>query len=455
MAWSFHGRPEDISAHPHRELPGCTPAQLASRRIGLLSPTGKGFAVGPSCEEANGNGRHLSQLAAPYGRRPSGPVRFPSHLAEHFAIRRQEYDERMGGSERGTTAEELLAHTGWLRRLALRLVGDADVADDLVQETLSIAVRRSPETRDSLRPWLGKVLRDAFRMRARSETRRSAREQAASLFSDDVPTPEILVAKAEAQRLLVDLVLRLDEPYRDAVLLHFCEGVSLADIARAQGIPAGTVRRRVHDAIDQLRVWLDEAGERKRWAVTLLALPKGILVAQKSSKIAIGLVLLLLLLGGGIVGIVRHAGTGSRGDEAGGRPESTATSGSALWRVAGAERPLPDWLAQRGLKPRRVAGRVVSLEGAPIEGASVELASVATAAGLVEGPRAVTNAAGEFDLGPQAAMTYAVSASAPQWTGAAQSVDRDRRRRPLLDRRAFRGRLRPPGALERGHRVRR
>ena len=340
----------------------------------------------------------------------------------------------MGGSERGTTAEELLAHTGWLRRLALRLVGDADVADDLVQETLSTAVRRSPETRDSLRPWLGKVLRDAFRMRARSETRRSAREQAASLFRDDVPTPEILVARAEAQRLLVDLVLRLDEPYRDAVLLHFCEGVSLADIARAQGIPAGTVRRRVRVAIDQLRAWLEEAGDRQRWAVTLLALPKGILVAQKTSKIAIGLLLLLLLLGGGIVGIVRHAGSGSRGDEGGRRPGTTATSGSGLWRVAGAERPLPDWLAQRGLKPRRVAGRVVSLEGAPIEAASVELASVATAAGIVEGPRAVTNVAGEFDFGLQAAMVYTVSASAPQWTGAVQRVDlRDPTARPKPD----------------------
>jgi RNA polymerase sigma-70 factor (ECF subfamily) len=340
----------------------------------------------------------------------------------------------MGARERGATAEELLAHTGWLRRLALRLVGDADVADDLVQETLSTAVRRSPETRDSLRPWLGKVLRDAFRMRARGEARRSAREQAASLLHDDVPTPEILVARAEAQRLLVDLVLRLDEPYRDAVLLHFCEGVSLADIARAQGIPAGTVRRRVRVAVGQLRAWLDEAGDRKRWAVTLLALPKGILVAQKTSKIAIGLVLLLLLVGGGIVGIVRYAGTGSRGGESGRPPGGTATSGSALWRIAGADRPLPDWLAQRGLERRTVAGRVVSLDGAPIQGASVELASVATAAGLVEGPRAVTNGSGEFDFGPQVAMTYTVSASAAHWTGAVQSVDlRDPMARPRPD----------------------
>ena len=168
----------------------------------------------------------------------------------------------MGGHDPDSTADALLAHAGWLRRLALRLVGDADVADDLVQETWIAAARRSPEERESLRPWLAKVLRDAFRMRARSEGRRSAREQAATIVSDEVPTPESLVARAEAQRRLVDLVLRLDEPYRGTVLLHFNEGMSLADIARSQGVPAGTVRWRLKAALDQLRAWLDETGDR-------------------------------------------------------------------------------------------------------------------------------------------------------------------------------------------------
>lgn len=182
----------------------------------------------------------------------------------------------MGGEIRDSTAEELLAHAGWLRRLALRLVGDADAADDLVQETWIAASRRGPEARESLRPWLAKVLRDAFRMRARSEGRRAAREQAAALAGEElVATPELLVERAEAQRRLVELVLRLAEPYRGAVLLHYCEGVPMAEIARAQGIPAGTVRWRVKVAVDQLRAWLDEADDRRRWAVVLLALPKG------------------------------------------------------------------------------------------------------------------------------------------------------------------------------------
>lgn len=341
----------------------------------------------------------------------------------------------MGGNDPDTTAQALLAHAGWLRRLALRLVGDADVADDLVQETWIAAARRSPDERESLRPWLAKVLRDAFRMRARSEGRRAAREHAATIAApagDEAPTPEMLVARAEAQRRLVDLVLRLEEPYRGTLLLHFNEGMSLADIARAQGVPAGTVRWRLKAALDQLRAWLDETGDRKQWVVTLLALPKGALVAQKSSKVVIALVLLLLLVGGGALFLwtrgdgakKKSANAGERGGAAGGGVgvggPSTTGGGS---HVAGTELPIPAWLAQRDVKPRRIAGRVVLADGSPVNGAAVELASIATTGGIAVPARVTTNAAGEFDFGWRAALTYAVTAMAAGKTGATQAVD--------------------------------
>src|SRR5688572_12606307 len=140
-------------------------------------------------------------------------------------------------------AEELLVHAGWLRSLALRLVRDEDIADDLVQDTWITTMRSAPERRESAKSWLAKVMLNRLRMRARSEGRRSAREQATLLIDgDEVPTQDVLVARAEMQRKLVGLVLRLDEPYRSTVLLHFCEGVPLAKIARTHGIPASTVR---------------------------------------------------------------------------------------------------------------------------------------------------------------------------------------------------------------------
>src|SRR5262245_14686566 len=118
-------------------------------------------------------------------------------------------------------AEDLLAQAGWLRALALRLVRDDDIADDLVQDTLITTMHRTPERSESARSWLAKVMVNRLRMRARSEGRRAAREQATLLIDEEVPTQDVLVARAELQRKLVELVLRLDEPYRTTVLLHF------------------------------------------------------------------------------------------------------------------------------------------------------------------------------------------------------------------------------------------
>ena len=347
----------------------------------------------------------------------------------------------MGGTRRETTAtaEELLAHTAWLRRLALRLVGDADAADDLVQETWIAAAKRSPEARDSLRPWLAKVLRDAFRMRARSEGRRSAREQAASLVTSEVPTPERLLARAEAHQRLATLVLELEEPYRSAVLLHFFEGVSLADIARVQGIPAGTVRWRVKVAVNRLRAELDRSGDRKQWAVALLALPKGALVAHRTSKTAaVVLLLLALLVGSAIVLLVHHRGAGTSA-AAGGpgdhHPGAASASGAARLRGSHGDLLLPAWLGQRGLEPRRIAGRVRNHDGGPVPGATVVLESLATAGGLASPPHRITDAAGAFDFGPELATTYTVAATAPGMTGAIQEVNlRDPTAHPRPDR---------------------
>lgn len=102
------------------------------------------------------------------------------------------------------SAEELLVHAGWLRALALRLVRDHDDADDLVQDTWVATLHRTPERSESERSWLAKVMLNRLRMRARSEGRRIAREQATLLIEEDagIASQDVLVARAEMQRKL-------------------------------------------------------------------------------------------------------------------------------------------------------------------------------------------------------------------------------------------------------------
>lgn len=126
--------------------------------------------------------------------------------------------------------DELFAHGGWVRRLAARLVRDAASADDVAQEVWVAALRTPPRERIDLRAWLAAAVRNASRSLHRTEARRVEREQRA-LDDREVDDPANFVQRAESHRLLVDLVLALDEPQRSLVIAHWFEGLTLAAAA--------------------------------------------------------------------------------------------------------------------------------------------------------------------------------------------------------------------------------
>lgn len=142
--------------------------------------------------------------------------------------------------------EALLEHAAWLRRLASGLVrGDGD-AEDLVQETWLAALRRPPSAEGSTRGWLGEVVRNARRMRGRRDGRRTRRESgSARLAEPAAPSAEICSRATRRATGPSALVAELDEPIRTTVLLRYFEGLSAAEIARRQAVPAGTVRWRL------------------------------------------------------------------------------------------------------------------------------------------------------------------------------------------------------------------
>ncbi len=192
------------------------------------------------------------------------------------------------------TTEHLLQDLAWLRGLATRLANDRDDADDLVQEALIAAWRRQPDPTRPMRGWLTKVVRDLAGMKRRSERRRAARH---ALTEDAPPTaaPDELVAQMRLHRQIVDLVLELDEPYRSTIIARFVEGRTSASIAQSLGIPDGTVRKRVHEALSRLRVGLDaSAGDRKQWAPAVLAFAQGGMYVAKPTKL-VAIILAALL----------------------------------------------------------------------------------------------------------------------------------------------------------------
>lgn len=167
-----------------------------------------------------------------------------------------------------------MAYAGWARALARRLVGDPDMADDLVQETLVASWKHPPSLDAPLRPWLATVIRNLARTRHRGAARAERRKGAAEEIRPPAasPSPEEALAALEAQRRLSEAVGKLSEPYRHTVILRYVEELSSAEIARAQGIPEGTVRWRLKTGLDQLRQsYLEEAGPDWRRALVPLA----------------------------------------------------------------------------------------------------------------------------------------------------------------------------------------
>jgi len=108
----------------------------------------------------------------------------------------------MTDQQAAPTTDELLAHAGWLQRLAERLVGAGDRAEDLVQDTWLAALRHGPSRGKSLRPWLATVLRNFAASSARTGSRRRWREEQHAR-PETLPSAADLTARAEASRALV------------------------------------------------------------------------------------------------------------------------------------------------------------------------------------------------------------------------------------------------------------
>ena len=169
----------------------------------------------------------------------------------------------------------LLAQAGWVRRLAGRLLFDADAADDVAQETLAAALHGGPDDPHTLRSWLAGIVRNLARARTRSEAHRAEREAEARLPTPQPPAADV-VARGESHRLVVEAVLELREPLRSTILMRYFDGLSTAQIAERTGTSAGAIRTRHSRAMALLRDDLDRrhGADARTWLAALISLTR-------------------------------------------------------------------------------------------------------------------------------------------------------------------------------------
>lgn len=142
-------------------------------------------------------------------------------------------------------------------RLAARYVGDRAAAKDIAQSAL-LEIYRS---RDRYQPhgkftgYLCRVVLNQCRMFVRSAR---VREQAApNVDSSNMPMQELLAH--EHHRDLERALSSLSEKLRAVVILRHGEDLNLLEIAEVLELPIGTVKRRLFDAMAQLRKTMEGA----------------------------------------------------------------------------------------------------------------------------------------------------------------------------------------------------
>lgn len=159
-------------------------------------------------------------------------------------------------------------------RMAMQLTRHPDEASDLVQETYLKALRvaeRFEEKGGGIRPWLFKILHNAFYSRISREKRQpTAAEDLPGAVSDepqpDEPMPAWDMASLDWEHVddrLKTAIENLRPEYRSILLLWGVEGIKYREIAEIQDIPIGTVMSRLHRARSMLAEQLQELAEEK------------------------------------------------------------------------------------------------------------------------------------------------------------------------------------------------
>lgn len=141
-----------------------------------------------------------------------------------------------------------------LRGFARFLTRDVSAADDLVQDTIvrALASQNQFQQGTILKAWLFTIQRNAFY----EQTRRRSREQEIMLDIELDMQPSTAAPSRQSARDAVqdlgELLWKLPDLLREALILVGGQELSYEDAARVCDVPAGTMKARVSRARAQL-----------------------------------------------------------------------------------------------------------------------------------------------------------------------------------------------------------
>jgi RNA polymerase sigma-70 factor, ECF subfamily len=141
------------------------------------------------------------------------------------------------------------------------LVGDAQTAEDLVQETFVRLIKEAQSYRypRPFFPWVYTIARNlALKELASAYHRHVELGTAIPDLATQEPSPEEHIEHWEQQKNLRTALLYLSFEQREILSLRFNQDMSIKTIAELLGIPVGTVKSRTFQGLHRLRQYLKQ-----------------------------------------------------------------------------------------------------------------------------------------------------------------------------------------------------
>ena len=155
-----------------------------------------------------------------------------------------------------------------LYRFALSVARDADLAGDLVQDTMVRALEKADQYRGDapLGAWLRRILYNLAVDRSRRSSHEIVVEDVEEHWRDDEYTvdPAAVAERAQSREELEDALTRLPFAYRVTVLLHDVEVLTVREISEIQGVTLPAAKQRLRRGRMALVTALAEGHERRK-----------------------------------------------------------------------------------------------------------------------------------------------------------------------------------------------
>ena len=148
-------------------------------------------------------------------------------------------------------------------RLCSRMMGDEQRGEDLTQETFARVFARRMDFRPEAKfsTWLWRIALnlcyDEIRKRRRRGELASFESPAEEPEEDgerasEEKSPDLMAAAHEENNLAKEALLQLAEEHRSVLVLRYCEGLKLREVADILEIPQTTVSSRIAVALEQI-----------------------------------------------------------------------------------------------------------------------------------------------------------------------------------------------------------